>query len=620
MGVSGLLPALKASTLQVHIRDYRGKRVAVDSYVWLHRAVLTCAADICMNVPTTKYVKYFMNRVQELLSAGIVPVLVFDGGKLPAKLAEEESREKRRAHSLAIASNLMREGNRSAAADHFAKAVDITPQLAHAVQAASALLGVEIIVAPYEADAQLAFLSRNGYVDAVISEDSDLLVYGCPEVLFKFDSSSGMCERIFERDVAGCLGFPSNVNGDFLKHVALLNGCDYCPGVNNVGIKKAVDLLRELGGDSVVAVNTLRAQGYWIDDKDVQLMKLGILTYKHQVVYNPTTLRLQHLAPLPSSAAALDTSFLGHIYDDSAAMAVACGKADPITKLPFHSLDEPCTCARHFSLPTASNSDAALSGGAFKRPRMSLSSAATPLPQVHPSVLSFFKAVPASLPAPPPKSACTAERDLQAVSHVVSPDSPVIQARSKYFSAAAGGNEGPLPFSARGGACSSLFKNINRGSVQAAATEQPLISKSSSRDGERMWQSWSSANYQLLSPFAAIEKLKQYRYLKDENVGFSGRASPGMSSTFLMLLLWFVHFGRAVNGEPSACRAPSPTPTPAPPTQPSLPLDSLPLLQRLQSLAYVPPAQRAPQPIEYGPSARASGLKKSTAASSKSGS
>ena len=41
---------------------------------------------------------------------------------------------------------------------------------------------VEYIVAPYEADAQLTFLSLHGYVSAVISEDSDLLAYGCERV------------------------------------------------------------------------------------------------------------------------------------------------------------------------------------------------------------------------------------------------------------------------------------------------------------------------------------------------------------------------------------------------------------------------------------------------------
>ena len=41
---------------------------------------------------------------------------------------------------------------------------------------------IDFTVAPYEADAQLAYLARNGIVDAVISEDSDLLAFGCPKV------------------------------------------------------------------------------------------------------------------------------------------------------------------------------------------------------------------------------------------------------------------------------------------------------------------------------------------------------------------------------------------------------------------------------------------------------
>ena len=41
---------------------------------------------------------------------------------------------------------------------------------------------MQYIVAPYEADAQMAFLALNNHVHAVITEDSDLLPYGCPRV------------------------------------------------------------------------------------------------------------------------------------------------------------------------------------------------------------------------------------------------------------------------------------------------------------------------------------------------------------------------------------------------------------------------------------------------------
>lgn len=40
--------------------------------------------------------------------------------------------------------------------------------------------GVAFLVAPYEADAQMAYLARSGQVQLVVTEDSDLLAYGCP--------------------------------------------------------------------------------------------------------------------------------------------------------------------------------------------------------------------------------------------------------------------------------------------------------------------------------------------------------------------------------------------------------------------------------------------------------
>jgi 5'-3' exonuclease len=50
--------------------------------------------------------------------------------------------------------------------------------------------GIECIVAPYEADAQLAYLALTGDVGAVITEDSDLLPYGCPTASTRHEAST----------------------------------------------------------------------------------------------------------------------------------------------------------------------------------------------------------------------------------------------------------------------------------------------------------------------------------------------------------------------------------------------------------------------------------------------
>ena len=41
---------------------------------------------------------------------------------------------------------------------------------------------LQVVVAPYEADAQLAYLVKEGIAQVVITEDSDLLAFGCKKV------------------------------------------------------------------------------------------------------------------------------------------------------------------------------------------------------------------------------------------------------------------------------------------------------------------------------------------------------------------------------------------------------------------------------------------------------
>jgi exonuclease-1 len=46
-------------------------------------------------------------------------------------------------------------------------------------------LDIEVLVSPYEADAQISYLVMNGRADFGVSEDSDLFVFGCPRLMVK---------------------------------------------------------------------------------------------------------------------------------------------------------------------------------------------------------------------------------------------------------------------------------------------------------------------------------------------------------------------------------------------------------------------------------------------------
>ena len=116
-----------------------------------------------------------MSRIDVLLRNGVIPYVVFDGGPLPNKAEEETTRHRSRHENRAKAKALWAQGNRVAAMESYQKAVDVTPEMAHAVVLVLKQRGIKFLVAPYEADAQMAYFALNGLVDAVLTEDSDLL-------------------------------------------------------------------------------------------------------------------------------------------------------------------------------------------------------------------------------------------------------------------------------------------------------------------------------------------------------------------------------------------------------------------------------------------------------------
>ena len=70
----------------------------------------------------------------------------------------------------------------------FAVAVDITPEMAYMLVQVAIAMNVVYVVAPYEADAQLAYMYFKGYASVIITEDSDLLAFGVKKCFFKMDS------------------------------------------------------------------------------------------------------------------------------------------------------------------------------------------------------------------------------------------------------------------------------------------------------------------------------------------------------------------------------------------------------------------------------------------------
>ena len=84
-----------SSTFEVHCSRFGSRLVILLLFrrcSWLHTGAHGCAFELCQNIPTEKYIAFFMSRINMLLYYKVTPVVVFDGGRLPIKDEVEQVR------------------------------------------------------------------------------------------------------------------------------------------------------------------------------------------------------------------------------------------------------------------------------------------------------------------------------------------------------------------------------------------------------------------------------------------------------------------------------------------------------------------------------------------------
>lgn len=419
MGIKGLWQALKPYVDDGHLSQFRGQRVAVDMYVWLHRCThgslhlnmdtllpyfqeryesATPVSDLSsidlhdVAILGERYIELMLDKVAALQRYGVVPVCIFDGAEMPMKSDTDAERHARREAAFREAVGMLeklyrqarrtfeeRQGSSSAAAFQWhhppiesrpyqeclqllEKAVDISAEMAHVViQVLKEERQVECFVAPYEADAQLAYLCREGYVAAAISEDSDLIAYLCPCIISKLDTFSGKCEVLQPPRAAPLLfaaiaasstsrrrpGGSTVKDGDMsgiartAKQVTLqqqqlqrwagaaaaestaaspatpfsyesfllaciMSGCDYAANLRSIGIKTAFKIVAR--ARSLRDVLAVLEESYGFPREELDRYRGRIIAafycFAHHIVYCPRQQKLTPLHPLPSRAPA----------------------------------------------------------------------------------------------------------------------------------------------------------------------------------------------------------------------------------------------------------------------------------------------------------------------------
>lgn len=105
-------------------------------------------------------------------------------------------------------------------------------------------MGVPVINAPCEAEAQCAAMCKDGLVFGIATEDMDALTFGTPRLIRHLMAAPSQNREIMEFEISKVLEELELTQEEFVD-LCILCGCDYCPTIRNVGPTTALKTIKE---------------------------------------------------------------------------------------------------------------------------------------------------------------------------------------------------------------------------------------------------------------------------------------------------------------------------------------------------------------------------------------
>ncbi len=263
MGVK-LKPILVYS--EISLESLNGKVVAFDAFNVLYQflsSVRQYDGTYLMDSKgrITSHISGIFYRMAKLISYGIRPVFVFDGERPKFKQAEIESRRERKDDAIKKYEEALDSGDVSAAAFYARQITHLTRGMIEDAKHLLELMGIPVVMAKSEAEAQAAEMCKRGVVDAVASQDFDALVFGSPSLLrnVSFSEKRKMPgKKAYHESPPEYYSLKRNLDHLGITRrqlilISMLVGNDFFPGIKGLGPKKSLSVVRSSSEGDVIS-------------------------------------------------------------------------------------------------------------------------------------------------------------------------------------------------------------------------------------------------------------------------------------------------------------------------------------------------------------------------------
>ncbi len=258
---------------EVDIKNLKGRMLAIDAFNVIYQFLSNIREYDGSPLKDkqgkiTSHLSGLFYRNVSLLETGVVPVYVFDG-KPPAlkaktikeRIALKEKAEEEYRLSLAM-------GDYEKAKSFASRTSRLTSEMIAESKELLNSIGVAVIDAPSEGEAEASFLCRIGSVYSAVSQDYDSLLFGSPRLVRNLTISgkrrygrTGRVvdvkpEMIVNDDILRKLG----ITREQLIDMGILIGTDFNDGIKGIGPKKAYQLIKKNG--SLKNISNIKIENY----------------------------------------------------------------------------------------------------------------------------------------------------------------------------------------------------------------------------------------------------------------------------------------------------------------------------------------------------------------------
>lgn len=248
---------------EVSIDELKGKRLAVDTFNMLYQFLATIRmrdGSLLMDSKgnVTSHLTGLFSRTTNLMQKGLKLAFVLDGEAPELKKRERQRRKDAKIKAQQAYDAAKEREDVEEMQKYAARTSVLTPDMVEEAQKLLEALGLPVIQAPSEGEAQAAYMVHQGDAYAEVSQDFDCLLFGVPKLVRNLSLS----ER---KKMPGKLAYQTikpeiielqenlkawEINRDQLIAVGMMVGTDFNPdGIKGVGQKNALKLVREYKSD-----------------------------------------------------------------------------------------------------------------------------------------------------------------------------------------------------------------------------------------------------------------------------------------------------------------------------------------------------------------------------------